>query len=440
MKADPNTRQHPTRPENQSSPAEGGMRAEGARKVGPSCQRGVIVTPPSANTFDPYPVLHRGFDTLAVAIKANLPLKIVQILDSARCEAERERRAVVVDLDGHRLRLSDHGGVGYRFMFETAHGVRWSFKTPNPKDPWGGRVSFGSDFLAEFGLGAAKTHQDKVLALLGLAPAEKDFSFARVDYCVDILVPGFRTDPALFVMHAATGRAEILVQDKFKSHGRSGRVESVTVGSIRRRQVIIYDKRHEVIQRHKPQWWTIWNKEAVRLGIPLLAPSQKGRTIWRVEFRLGKEILKDRWECRTWADLFAKFGDVAAECAEVIRYTDPTPTDSNRARWPAHTLYATARDAMLEDLAEMQESRGPIGVKEVRRAHHIDVLSKNILGSFITVSALAGVEDAADLPTALRARTETLVEQVEADPQRIQDKLRKARERYVFLERDEGER
>ena len=385
-------------------------------------------------------MLHRGFDMLTVSIKANLPPAIVQKLEGTRHEAEQERRAVVMELDGHRLRLSDHGGAGYRYIFETAQGVQWAFKTPNPKDKWGGRAIFGSGFLAEYVLGAAKAHQDKVLALLGLAPAKEDFSLARVDYCVDILAPGFRPDPALFGMHATTGRAEIHAKDSFKSHGRSGRVETVTVGSIRRRQVIIYDKRHEVIQRHKPQWWVIWNNEAARLGLPPLAPSQKGCNVWRVEFRLGKDILKDRWDCRTWADLFAKCGDMAAECAEKIRYTDPNPTDSNRARWPTHPLYATARDEMLGDLAEMQESRGPLGVKEVRREHQIEVLSKNILGSLITVSALAGVADAADLPTALRARTEKLVEQVKADPHRIQDKLRKARDRYVFLERDEGER
>jgi hypothetical protein len=121
------------------------------------------------------------------------------------------------------------------------------------------------------------------------------------------------------------------------------------------RQVIVYDKRAEVIARSKTYWWAIWNDALRRQNLPLLryvplrrenepdaAPVTlpfKGAEcvdidatqpdisrIWRVEFRAGKDYLKDTWGSRTWGQLFDLFGDLVRHTGETVCYTAPTMT------------------------------------------------------------------------------------------------------------------
>jgi hypothetical protein len=42
------------------------------------------------------------------------------------------------------------------------------------------------------------------------------------------------------------------------------------------RQVIIYDKRREVVDKHKLIWWDIWTGNLAREGLPPLDPKEAG--------------------------------------------------------------------------------------------------------------------------------------------------------------------
>ena len=146
-----------------------------------------------------------------------------------------------------------HGGAGYRFILKGGQdGATWFFKKPNVKDKWGIRLSFGSFFMATHGLGAAKAHVDHVTAKLGIRFGTDDVSISRADFCVDVLAPDFTLNPEHFVMHSASGRRDHITAEDIAVHGKSGRVTSVTIGGTRNRQVIVYDKRAEVITHKKP--------------------------------------------------------------------------------------------------------------------------------------------------------------------------------------------
>jgi hypothetical protein len=140
---------------------------------------------------------------------------------------------------------------------------------------------------------------------------------------------GFTLDPACFVMHSHTDRKDRLAFDEMGIGGKAGRVTSVTVGHMPRRQVIVYDKRAEVVQKHKVHWWEIWNADRRARGLPELDPKDRESSrVWRVEVRAGKEHLKDRWNIRTWADLDSKVGDVFAAVLRAVRYAEPN-ADTN---------------------------------------------------------------------------------------------------------------
>jgi len=419
---------HHHRPQNISCPAGGTNGSDHG-------QRGVIVAPPSGNTWtpEPYQVLHKGFDTVALSIRANIPLEFFEHLETHKAIAEAEGQDILIDWNGVKLLLKGHGGMGYRFSASGGpFGANWAFKKPNAKDPWGIRVTFGSTFLATFGLGAARSHLDRELSKLCIRTKLDDISMSRVDYCVDILAPEFALDPDAFVMHSSTNRRDYVAKHDDVVNGKSGRVTSVTIGSTRARQVIVYDKRLEVIQKQKSHWWEIWNKTRAKAGLPELNPKHRYQKVWRIEFRAGKDLLKDVWNIRTWADLFARFGDLCAQTGNVIRYTEPVQSDKNRARWPVHPLWEIACAEIVSDLFEMREGQDPNPIKTVIREQHISTLIKNIFGSTVTLAALEGTE-ADCLPSYLQTIGRRLARQAEADPKHTEKHLKRATERYHFV-------
>ncbi len=436
----------PDRPQNKSCPAGGAIAAlNNQQPSNGHSQRGVIVAPPSGNTRSPdLPiVLHRGFDTLALAIKANIPSALFDYLEAERTIAENERRDVLVSYNGINLLLSSHGGSGYRFIASGGQdGATWFFKKPNTKDPWGIRLSFGSFFMAMHGLGAAKAHVDHVMDRFGIRFGPDDISISRADFCVDVLAPSFILNPDQFVMHSAAGRRDHITADDMAVHGKSGRVTSVTIGGTQNRQVIIYDKRAEVIAHKKPYWWDIWNHTSRTQKLtpdPDLAAENR---VWRVEFRAGKDRLKDRWGIRTWGQFFDLFGDLCREAGEVVRYVEPVGSDPNRARWPNHPLWEVVCAEMNDDLTEMRSGADPNPMKEVHREEHIGLIYRNVLGSSIALAALhnaspIAIDGSIAIGDVFKKLAADMTAEIEANPARAAKQLQDAKDRYVFIRRPE---
>ncbi|MSU91527.1 hypothetical protein GE300_18265 [Rhodobacteraceae bacterium 2CG4] len=371
------------RPQNKNRPAGGASHmpnpTDTHEPLTPTGQRGLIVAPPSGNTSEPddreMRVLHKGFDTLAIAIRANIPSELFEYLETEKERADKERQDVLIEYNGVQLHLKAHGGNGYRFVASGGpFGANWFFKKPNSRDPWGIRVSFGSTFMANLGLAAARLHLDGVLAKFGIRHGEDDVSISRVDFCIDVLAPDFALIPENFVMHSSANRRDFVTAPEKTVHGKSGRITSVTIGSPRNRQVIVYDKRAEITKRGKDHWWRVWNDTLERQGIPPLDPKNPRNRVWRAEFRAGKDLLKDGWNIRTWTQLYERFGDLCRHSGEVVRYTDPSPTDPNRARWQNQLLWETVCAEMNADLCEMRSGCDPNPLKEVEREKHISLI------------------------------------------------------------------
>lgn len=380
-------------------------------------------------------VIHRGFDTVHLSIQANLPPDLFAYLTAEKERADEARAPVEVRYRGADFHLSHHGGNGYRFILHDGPlGGRWAFKKPNAKDPWGVRIMVGSTFLATQGLGAVRAYISDTMETLGMPFDAHQVSLGRADFCVDILAPDFKLDPELFVMHSNANRADYLTgEGDRRSNGRSSRYTSVTIGKMPGRQVIIYDKRAEVIGQHKPIWWDIWNANLARAGFPPLDRADAATSrIWRIEVRAGKDLLKDRWHIRTWADFDTRFGDLVIETFDKVRYTQPDPSDSNRARWPDAPIWDLARGGMADDLLELRSHMDAPAVKDIYRDEQIRVLEAQITGGAITLAALRGTAPDA-LADAMLATGRVMQARVRADAGHAERKLREAAGRYRFI-------
>jgi len=300
------------------------------------------------------------------------------------------------------------------------------------------------------------------MGALGIRYTADAVSISRADVCVDIFAPDFELIPQNFVMHSSARRSDHIDQSQIKVNGKSGRTTSVTIGSTRNRQVIVYDKRAEVIAHNKTYWWDIWNHtlrnnflgydtlqenttrsipyDTLRRETPLTPDQDQADTnrIWRIEFRAGKDLLKDTWGITTWAELFARFGDLCQQTGTVVRYTDPPLADPNRARWPNHPLWEIACTEINDDLLEMRSGADPNPMKEVHRENHIHLIYRSVLGNSITLAALRG-KDADDLSNTLSDLGLEMAEDVRADPHRSAKQLQDAKDRYVFIEKDTGD-
>lgn len=339
-------------------------------------------------------LLYQGFDGLDVSFKGQIGDDLCKSLETAKEQAQRTHQSAPIHWNGIAMLVSESGAKGgYAFKVSTGiFGATWFFKKPNMRDPWGVRVSCNSFNLATNGLGRVRTELYNIMDMLEVTLIPNGESIGRVDYALDFLAPTFVLVPDQFVMHSKANRADHLEQPEVAINGRSGRITSVTVGKMPGRQVIVYDKRAEVIAKHKVGWWEIWNAARERAELPLLAQDEAEQSrIWRVELRAGKRHLKDGWNLRTWADLDNHLGDLLSETLSAIRYTQPTD-DSNRSRWPDSHLWKLVRQGAEHDLFEMRCYADPNRVKHVQKEEHDQLLAGQMLGLLISRAALHGLE------------------------------------------------
>jgi hypothetical protein len=184
---------------------------------------------------------------------------------------------------------------GYAFVTSTGDfGATWFFKKPNIHDSRGVRVSCNSFLLATKGLGGARAEIYAVLDALEIDVLRGGESIGRVDYALDFLAPELVLSADHFIMHSSTGWKRHSDAQEFTENGKPGRVSSVTVGKMPGRQVIVYDKRAEIIAKRKLAWREIWDAgRAAHQLAPLIRNDPQTHAVWLVEIRAGKDDPKE---------------------------------------------------------------------------------------------------------------------------------------------------
>lgn len=380
--------------------------------------------------------IRKGFDGLDISY----PLTISEEL----AEKMAKGRAVAEDNSTHAQGLFDHNGVmmdvaatgargGYTYRcdngFGGPQGEVWFFKPPNgSRDEWGVRVSCRALSLALGGLTETRARIEDTLERLGLNYVEGTESIGRVDVACDVLAPGLAPDRAHFVAHARS-RVQEISDTLVQVVGRSGRVESVTIGKNPNRQVVLYDKRAEIIATDKSYWWPIWDAALAAQGLPPLDQTDRAAsTVWRIELRAFKRHLKDKWDVTTWGHLRERLHEILHYTLCDVRFIIPN-ADTNRARWPDHPLWALAHDAFAGDMEDLQSMADPALIHELIKAERDEMLQKQIAGCMLSRAALNDVSEER-LGAYAMGCADQIMRGWQRTPDRTRDKLAQARVKY----------
>lgn len=383
------------------------------------------------------PILHHGFDGLKFTVQADIPQEFRTVLWEAKQSAIKHNEEVIRQFGDIFLSIRRSGGAA--FSAHTGnYGAEWYFLDPEnkPKNNPGVTVDFRAFLLAAGGLDEAEQHFRECMAAFGIPYDEHLLRVSRVDYAIDFLAPWFEPSRDALVTPPKTKGKELTGSDETETHVSGTRVTGTRVtglriGAVANRQLVIYDKRQEVLQTRKFGWVFIWAEELEKLGLPLLElndPSQS--RIWRFELRMGSKQLRNRWEMHSWQDLRDIVGDAYSDFCEHMRYTSPND-DTNRSRWPSHPLWRQVVETIGIDLAQHRSGVLPSGIKEANRTEHMRMLDGMILGLMVSRAAASEVQPN-EFDSFMETHLDAIKRLSDEHPVPVQQRLAKAADRYRF--------
>ena len=375
-------------------------------------------------------ILHSGFDGLKFTIQTDIPPALRAELASAKEHAKTTHSDCIIELGPIKLSVTSKGARG--FTAHTGdHGAYWLFQDPEdrmPNSP-GITVDFRAFGLATGGLEGAEQHFRDCMTAFGIPYVETQLRVARADFAVDFLAPWFEPDREALIVPPRTKVEEIAGVDEAATIASGLRVTGLRSGAVGNRQIAIYDKRAEVIQSKKLGWLTIWNAARKDSGHPPIDLTDRDTSqVWRFEMRLGSKQLRNKFELRNWDDIRSTIGDAFTDATRRIRYCEPTH-DSNRARWPLHSLWRLFEAVVANDLMVNCCGVLPTDVIQANRAAKMRELDAQLCGLFVTRAAISDVQ-ADDFEEFMDAHVAALMRLSDEHATKLEERITKAKARY----------
>jgi hypothetical protein len=372
--------------------------------------------------------IYQNFDGLDFSICGAFPDDALEVLRIAKEQSQKlHGQHVLIEIGAAQMPVSVYpfgAGGGYFVKFDTGpDGALWFVKDTTTPKAGNVRISCSSLMLALNGLEGTKAILFEQMKNIGVvfAPNGHDVKIGRFDYCFDFIMDeDFEPDPKHFVKHPKS-KIKGVVDEKVYFTIELPYFQSVTVGKMPNRQVIIYDKTAEIVDHLKPYWWDIWG---------LKSESIKGR-IWRIEVRAGANEL-DRWNLRTFEDMERMAGDVILDILKTIRFALPTD-DTNRSRWPSHPIWSACQQSAESVLAPYISNADRKKIITDLRDSVTTRAVKNIRGSFATLTHLLGYEDG-EVDKTIEYIAEDVFTFAEQNPKEFRKRVKRARDKYKLLE------
>ena len=288
-------------------------------------------------------LLASGWDTFAETYNVTVPDALQEELEVVRSEAEAE------DQRGGTWRTIMFGGEEIQINPRRPKRGRWFLQNDDfqitirsPLMEWPVTVRYGAAGLWEHGLTALRK---RALAMLcaETMPAGDDWQrVTEAHWAFDFLSPAFTDEMRPSIMETVVCHSSVKKRIRSKidleAWGRSVYLETLTIGSKKSLQLQVYDKAKEITEVNGKGWMVdLWRRTSKDVD------AENPRHVWRLEIRMGKDFLRGRGVLRL-SELEAGLRELLAEALFTRRLTVRTE-DSNRWRWPVHSLWVSAHRA-----------------------------------------------------------------------------------------------
>jgi len=383
-------------------------------------------------------LLNVSVDGLTVAFRGCISEAALAALAKAKAEAEvegGEAYASIMSLSGYVKQNGAKGG--YRYIFNQGPmAAKWQIKHSIDPNQWNLLAKMPSGALLDYGLKSCIKMLEADLKLLGGRILEN--SVSRFDVCADILCEGFEIDRTMVSAHSATRgqpRGDLSYEDYLRfmetndiSISGLKKIETLEIGSIKNRQITIYNKRKQAIKMHLMHWFDVWGRK-----------KEDKEPVWRVEFRAVSKHLRE-WNIKSLDDLVKRAGDMVGQAFVDIRYL--SEVKSNITRSKNHPIWDVAIDGLANFLRFAVEGAQKGRVIKCYRDQKIAVIKAMITGLSSTLLALdikgQGAFDILGHETLFdrlrRLVVGALDRAIEYEPKEIYKKMRKACKKYHFID------
>lgn len=365
-----------------------------------------------------YKVLHHGVDTLDIAFQGAFSDATLKALDVARHAAETTNKdqPLAVGPGAVPVVVKPNGMKGgFRYVFNNGPtGAIFAAKANSSLKEWNLFVSIRALRLLTLGYAGTKAWLHETLAGMGFIVT--DVSVNRIDFAVDILAPDFVLDIANFV---APGQAkarpywskeQLLETDGDRPHAvlRGRTFESVTIGTMPNRQVIVYDKRRAAIDQRQPYWFEVWGVD----------PHDPGARVWRVEIRAGRDALAKVLLKRSYEAVEHELRSFLLKATREIRYIVDKDRQRNITRSTVHPMWNTLASALSELPLSAKPPMPEARALNIIRRQREDMARKQAFGNLQNAFVLEGLspEDIArDFPAHAARAAKSYVANTGAD-------------------------
>lgn len=374
-------------------------------------------------------VVYKGFDGLDVAFQGSFGENVLKKLENAKLKAQQIDEDFTIKINGMPVKVAQAGSKGgYKYRFDTGFdGEVWFVKHSTDSEQWNIRVSVKSAALAEHGFNGVK---DRLYKRFKAFEADiKLESIGRVDFAVDFLAPDFILDPYSIVCHSRAnlgihGETDGVTNALFNFNMSGRKFTGVTIGKMPHKQVIVYNKRKEVIQKKKHYWWDYWG----------LDKDNKDNQVWRVELRSGKRHLKETWDVSTWQDLEDKIGDMFLHTLQQVRMVLPE-TASRIENAKLHPFWVIMNEVVKDVFAQNINGCCPGRVIKVEKEKLKDCFRDQIAGLAVGYSFLNNIS-VKNIDLVIHRIRKDLERFLRTGKEKIIEKYDRAMNRYYFTDEE----
>lgn len=205
------------------------------------------------------------------------------------------------------------------------------------------------------------------ISSIGYSPYRSE-SLSRVDFCFDYDLPSVDFNEYSFVSYSS----------KDSKHREDGKAQTFTFG---KGDIVlrVYDKVAEIKQKSDKVWfYTLWEQE---------------ENVWRIEWQVRKAILK-QFGIASFDDLKNKTGDLLRYMAFEHDSLRIPIEDSNRSRWPLHSLWIDLQQK-IEELNNLGVSR--IHGKNAVMDERLLIMAISIYGYLKRIAAIECIKGQKDM-------------------------------------------